>query len=98
MRRFLPLIAVALVGMSACSRQESDSAAHDAGRKVHEADRELQKDADSAARKIGKAAHEVAIETKEAAKKADRALEKTAKEVREGWKEGQRDDQSKDKK
>ena len=98
MRRFLPLIAIALLGMSACSRQETDSAERDAGRKAHEADQELKKDADSAARKVGKAAHEIAIETKEAAKKADRALEKTAKEVREGWKEGQHEDESKDKK
>ena len=43
-------------------------------------------------------AHEVATKTEEAAKKAGEKIEKAAKDVREGWKEGEREDQAKGRK
>ena len=53
---------------------------------------------DSAAKDAGRKAHEVATKTEEAAKKAGEKIEKAAKDVREGWKEGEREDQAKGRK
>jgi hypothetical protein len=85
-----------LLGSTACTRYERDSAAREAGREAHEAKREIEQGADTAARKAGRAAHEIAEESREAAQKAGSAIKKAAGEAREGWREAARE--SKDEK
>ena len=76
------LIAVVGFGLSACTRQKTDSAAREMGRQAAE----LKQDAERAA---GKA--------KQAARKAGRELKRVGQEVREGWYQAQRQDRPKDK-
>jgi uncharacterized protein with WD repeat len=73
--RIAGLVGVALLGLSACTRQEPPSAL------------EGTETRDTPAKAAGRAAYKIAEETKEAAKKAGRELSKATKEAREGWKE-----------
>jgi hypothetical protein len=96
---------LAVLGTSACTRAERDSAAREAGREAHEAKQDtkraadkIEDGADTAARKAGKAAHEIAQESKEAAAKAGRALKRATKEAKEGWNEAARESRTERKK
>jgi hypothetical protein len=91
--RTLAILSIALValGLGACTRQETDSAAREAGRNTEK----LKVDAESAGKKVGKAAHELAIESEIAAKKAARELDGMAKGAREGWTEAKHEDREK---
>jgi hypothetical protein len=80
-----------VVGSTACTPAQRDSAAREAGREAHEA----KEAADSAAKKAGRVAHEVAEDSKEAAKKAGAAVSKAAKEAKEGWNEAARESKEK---
>src|SRR5438067_9513770 len=91
--RNLAVLSIMLIalGLGSCTREDSDSAAREAGRNTEK----LKEDADSAARKAGKTAHELAIESQEAARKAARKLDEMGRQAREGWNEA-RDKRDKD--
>jgi len=94
--RLLAVLSITFValGLGSCTREDTDSAARQAGRNTEK----LKEDAESAGKKVGKAAHELAIEGKEAAKKAGQELDGMAKGAREGWSEAKHEDREKDKK
>jgi uncharacterized protein with WD repeat len=73
--RIASFAGVALLSLSACTRQEPPSALENSEKR------------DTPARTAGRAAYKIAEETKAAAKKAGRELSKATKEAREGWKE-----------
>ncbi len=81
-------ITVMALGFGACTRKETDSAAHETGRKAGELAREVKKDADAAARKARQVGRQVVVESKKAAKKAERELNGVANEAHKGWNEG----------
>jgi hypothetical protein len=89
----LSITCIALV-LGSCTREDTDSAARQAGRNTEK----LKEDAETAARKAGKTAHELAIESEVAAKKAARALDEMGKEARKGWNEAQSDKREKNSK
>jgi Sec-independent protein translocase protein TatA len=76
------LIVVVGVGLSACTREKTDSAAREVGRQAAE----LKQDAEK-----------VAAQAKQAARKAGRELKRAGQEVREGWYQAHRQDRPKDK-
>src|SRR5262249_31228572 len=92
--RTLAILSITLValGLGSCTREDTDSAARQAGRNTEK----LKEDTDAAARKAGKAAHELANETKEAAAKAARELDQMGKEARKGWDEAKHEKREKD--
>ena len=76
------LIVVVGFGLSACTRQKTDSAAHEVGRQAAELKQDAKK---------------MAGQAKQAARKAGRELKRAGQKVREGWYQAQRQDRSKDK-
>jgi hypothetical protein len=78
------LVLTLAAGLGACSRAPSESASQ----RNHEAN--------TAAGKVGQAAHTVAKDAGKVAKSAGRSLSKAAHEAREGWKEADRRDRSKE--
>jgi hypothetical protein len=59
MRSFIPLIAIAMLGLSACSQQDTDSAARQAGKNAHELVIETKEAAKKADEELKKGAKEV---------------------------------------
>ena len=82
------LIVMIALGLGACTQQETDSAARQAGRNAKELADDLKHDADVAAKKGAKAARELAAESDKAVRKAARELNEVSAEARKGWKEG----------
>lgn len=76
-----PAVLVVLLGLGACSSQDTDSRAREAGRKARHAADELDQKSKEAARRA-----------EEAAKKANREIKRVAGEARKGWKEGGKDE------
>ena len=83
MRRFLPLTAMALMGLVACT--QSDRAARDSGSESH-------------AYEAGRKAHEAADAAEKAVDKAGKKVEKAARDAEQGWKDADREDRAKGKK
>jgi hypothetical protein len=82
------LIVLLALGLTACTQQDTDTAARKAGENARTLSEDLKRDADIAARKGAKAAHELAVESDKAVKKTAHELNEVSSEARKGWKEG----------